>query len=689
MAGADDLDLDRFNDSDSEPERGAPGETGGAGGGASRAADAATENARHEQRRSDEKKVSAATAAAAANGAPSGRVARKRAKKAAAKAARVERRKEERSRLPPRETSSAGIEDGDVRLDSDDDADAPGDGGGVIGINGNGNGVVAPMGVSHVIATTARSSGASERVHHGTLNVEGMVVGGKLVLVERRTGAVFSATRRGFDGSHLRIGTWDPAREKVVRLTAAEIGAQLSPPSGDGPAERGKGKGADTAVDASDDDDDPGGGQENAVEGRMEKPPSRVEHAFEVDADDHCETSPEAHANIVNFLKKAASAAGKAPEDLVIYDPYYCAGGTARSFAALGYPNVINRNEDFYAVVAENRVPAHDVLVTNPPYSADHVERCLTFAARNLAEWGRPYFLLLPSYVINKPYYVDALLTGGAAGRRAAEAREAEAAEGGREEAEDDEESLGRPGSEEDERSDEEAVAFKVHGGTTAATRGGKIPTARDGNESGRFVSRKQTLPFYVCPGRRYYYWTPKALIAARREASEAGKSHKLQRKKAHVGRLGERTSPFMSFWYCGMGDELQPEALRWHRKLPRADVTGYTVATHPNDLPLAVLDEWDPRRAAAVAEAREEGGGARKPKRYAGFSGANCGQNMAAKHKKKYREFDNKGKGGGKGDERADVKGGRTDARNWGNGKGGDRKEGSFFQRPRKKRKY
>ena len=25
-------------------------------------------------------------------------------------------------------------------------------------------------------------------------------------------------------------------------------------------------------------------------------------------------------------------------------------------------------------------MPEHDVLVTNPPYSADHVERCLTFA---------------------------------------------------------------------------------------------------------------------------------------------------------------------------------------------------------------------------------------------------------------------------------------------------------------------
>ena len=91
--------------------------------------------------------------------------------------------------------------------------------------------------------------------------------------------------------------------------------------------------------------------------------------------------------------------------------------------------------------------------MTNPPYSADHVEKCLTFAAANLAEHGRPYFLLLPSYVIHKPYYVDALLTGGAAGRRAKEAREKierEMAEEKEEDVEEEEE------EEEDEEEDDE-----------------------------------------------------------------------------------------------------------------------------------------------------------------------------------------------------------------------------------------
>ena len=70
--------------------------------------------------------------------------------------------------------------------------------------------------------------------------------------------------------------------------------------------------------------------EENVVEGRMERPPTSVTHAFDADGDDHCETSPEAHANVVNFLNDVASRLGKKPSELIIYDPYYCAGGTER-----------------------------------------------------------------------------------------------------------------------------------------------------------------------------------------------------------------------------------------------------------------------------------------------------------------------------------------------------------------------
>lgn len=64
-----------------------------------------------------------------------------------------------------------------------------------------------------------------------------------------------------------------------------------------------------------------------------------------------------------------------------------------------------NRNEDFYKVVERGMVPEHDVLVTNPPYSADHMQRCLRFCAAN----GRPWLLLLPNFVYRKRDYLGIL----------------------------------------------------------------------------------------------------------------------------------------------------------------------------------------------------------------------------------------------------------------------------------------
>ena len=416
----------------------------------------------------------------------------------------------------------------------------------------------------------------------------------------------------------------------------------------------------------------------------MEPPPTDVTHAFEVDPDDHCETSPEAHKNVVNFLAKIAERVGKKPSELVIYDPYYCAGGTKRSFKTLGFENVINENVDFYDVIDRDEIPPHDVLVTNPPYSADHVERCLTFAAENLEKHKRPYFLLLPSYVVNKPYYVDALLTGGARGRAWRERNENE---NGGEEKEKEKEASSSSESDSDESrdsddpSDSDESAMKVH--APGKIRDGKIRDvkASKGQSGSNGTRRKQTLPFYVAPSKRYYYWTPKALATSRRRAKTDPDAEAKKRKRGHVGRLGERTSPFPSFWYCGLGEGFQTEALRWHRKLPRAMVDGYAVASHPNDLPLHVLDEWDPRREKLMAAARAgesswrnggKDGGARKPppRRFAGFSGANCGQNMPAKDKKRYAEF-------------------KPPGDNWGNGKGTRHREGAMFTRPRRKNKY
>ena len=163
-----------------------------------------------------------------------------------------------------------------------------------------------------------------------------------------------------------------------------------------------------------------------------------LRHNFDANPDDHCETSAEAYADIVPMLKKYAAHIGKSPSELRIYDPYFCAGSVKKNLASLGFPNVYNENEDFYAQIANGTLPkyvlqfkiAHwpsiiaerlhsavlchgvynegfaclvrfDVLVTNPPYSKDHVLKLLDFAASQ----PQPHFLCMPSYVLVQPEY--------------------------------------------------------------------------------------------------------------------------------------------------------------------------------------------------------------------------------------------------------------------------------------------
>ena len=68
--------------------------------------------------------------------------------------------------------------------------------------------------------------------------------------------------------------------------------------------------------------------------------------------------------------------------------------------------------DDFYADIAAASVPAHDVLLTNPPYSADHKQKLLRYlrtpsppppsaqAARRA-----PFLLLMPAWVAASDYW--------------------------------------------------------------------------------------------------------------------------------------------------------------------------------------------------------------------------------------------------------------------------------------------
>ena len=149
-------------------------------------------------------------------------------------------------------------------------------------------------------------------------------------------------------------------------------------------------------------------------------PPAPGSHPFEVDDADHCETPLKAYQDLTVVLDRLLlhkdharphqNKNGTPPrKSLRIYDPYYCDGGIKTKLASLGFTHVSNENRDFYQDAAAHRIPDHDVLVTNPPYSGRHMERLLAFCASRTGERARPALLLLPHFVYTKDYYARAL----------------------------------------------------------------------------------------------------------------------------------------------------------------------------------------------------------------------------------------------------------------------------------------
>ncbi|EGD76408.1 hypothetical protein PTSG_07527 [Salpingoeca rosetta] len=121
-------------------------------------------------------------------------------------------------------------------------------------------------------------------------------------------------------------------------------------------------------------------------------------------ASDHCETPREAYADIAPVVSAIAEMCGKTDDSVTIYDPYFCAGAMKQRLASCGFPNIINRNSDFYEDIRTNNIPEYDILITNPPYSTEpynHIKRLMQF----LADMGKPFFILQPVYVYTKPYY--------------------------------------------------------------------------------------------------------------------------------------------------------------------------------------------------------------------------------------------------------------------------------------------
>lgn len=135
-------------------------------------------------------------------------------------------------------------------------------------------------------------------------------------------------------------------------------------------------------------------------------PSKSSSHAFECDPSDHCETPFQAYKDIEPFLFRIAQSLKKTKATLRIYDPYFCEGSTKEHLLRLGFENVTNVNEDFYVNIENKNVPEYDVLLTNPPYSADHFTRILNFCGKS----KKPFFLLLPNFVCRKKYYASEII---------------------------------------------------------------------------------------------------------------------------------------------------------------------------------------------------------------------------------------------------------------------------------------
>jgi len=157
-------------------------------------------------------------------------------------------------------------------------------------------------------------------------------------------------------------------------------------------------------------------------------------YPYPTDYNDHFETPVRAYDDIYPLLEYVLTNKQKCNEkakkkeigssnEATIYDPYYCAGRAGTLLNDLFQRHQSKRlsstsiriqheKRDFYKDMKQKTVPNHDILVTNPPYSEDHKERCLEFAVNQLKEHGRPFFLLMPNYIAMKEYFRTIVLFG-------------------------------------------------------------------------------------------------------------------------------------------------------------------------------------------------------------------------------------------------------------------------------------
>ena len=134
---------------------------------------------------------------------------------------------------------------------------------------------------------------------------------------------------------------------------------------------------------------------------------------FATNYNDHFETPFQAYIDVKPVIDWLCTLRLKTDKFKVnLYDPYYCNGKAAKQLKELGYESIFHEKRDFYMDISNNTVPAHDILITNPPFSDSHKTQCLNYCFQKLRQPiespdsnKRPFLLLMPSYVAAKQYF--------------------------------------------------------------------------------------------------------------------------------------------------------------------------------------------------------------------------------------------------------------------------------------------
>jgi len=216
--------------------------------------------------------------------------------------------------------------------------------------------------------------------------LEGSMISDIFVLIDRKGGKVYSATEQRLEnGERKLVGRLDEKGGVVLFPKNEQLEKDLEPSS------------------EHNNDDDSDRDDKN---GDPHKPSSGF--PFEVDPDDHCESPLEAYEDIVPLLqsyRRRIRSGKESSKQLSIYDPYFCNGRVARQLESLGFPEIYNRKEDCYEVWNDSSLyPSYEVFLTNPPYSADHIEKLMQHVTSKKNQ-NKPWMLLMPNFVHKKDYF--------------------------------------------------------------------------------------------------------------------------------------------------------------------------------------------------------------------------------------------------------------------------------------------